>query len=377
MKNVCMVILAGALVVDVNAAELTFEQIRERHRDQEREMHARRDGKPPSQEQMQARFAKFDREQTQLFEQTLRLARKDPMSTNSARALAWMLEHPRAWYVAPGVLAMDLLLKHHTQFAELGPLVATVGYYLPVEEEPFFAPALELLQRVARSHPDRTVRGNAIYGLALLAKRRFTAADHQASANTERLAREAIREFSELKRNYGDCRNLRRLGIRSATTLGNEAEVELREFAVLRVGALAPEIVGKGLAGGELRLSDHRGKVVLLVFWASWCGPCMAEVPHERELVKRFKERPFVLLGVNGDMDRSAARRAVKQHDIPWRSFWNGAKGPAGPIATNWNVRGWPGVFVLDHLGAIRHKGLRGRHLDEPLERLIRAAEEL
>ena len=53
------------------------------------------------------------------------------------------------------------------------------------------------------------------------------------------------------------------------------------------------------------------GKVVVLVFWGSWCGPCMAAVPHERQLVERFKGRPFVVVGVNSDEDREKALRVV------------------------------------------------------------------
>lgn len=125
-----------------------------------------------------------------------------------------------------------------------------------------------------------------------------------------------------------------------------------------------------------MKLSDGRGKVVLLVFWASWCGPCMEDVPHEKELAERFKGRPFVLIGVNGDHIQKAAVKAVGKNEIPWRSFWNGPDGSGGPIAAAWNVRGWPTVYVLDQQGTIRQKYLRGKALDEPLEKLVAAAEQ-
>ena len=335
-----------------------------------------KDGKPPSPVEMEARFAKFDNQQTELFRQALAFANQKPDSDEAAKALIWILEHPRAWHVPPGLPAIELLLRHHSKHSEIGPLIATLGYFLPIEEEPFHAPAMDLLQRSALGHPDRTVRGNAALGLAFFAKRRFTEAETAGGSNVDQIATLAVNAFTRLIREYGDCRCLRTRGIRAAgKNLAGEAAAELRELRDLRMGAPAPEIVATDLHGKEFRLSDHRGKVVLLVFWAAWCGPCMAEVPHEKELVKRFAGRPFVLLGVNGDQSSELARRAVKQHQIPWRSFWNGTDASGG-ITKDWNVRGWPAVFILDQLGMIRHKGLRGKALDQPLERLIRAAEQ-
>jgi thiol-disulfide isomerase/thioredoxin len=124
-----------------------------------------------------------------------------------------------------------------------------------------------------------------------------------------------------------------------------------------------------------MRLSEQRGKVVLLVFWASWCGPCMGDVPHEKALVEQFAGRPFVLVGVNGDADAGRGRAAEQRHAIPWRSFWDGEGGAEGPIASQWGVRAWPTIYVIDDQGAIRHNDLRGDALDAPLERLVEAAE--
>jgi rhodanese-related sulfurtransferase/peroxiredoxin len=128
------------------------------------------------------------------------------------------------------------------------------------------------------------------------------------------------------------------------------------------------------LDGVRFTLSDYRGKVVLLVLWASWCGPCMASVPHEKVLVEHFKGRPFVLIGVNGDYKKVDAHKAIAKHKIPWRSFSNGKEGPGGPLAVAWNVRGWPTVYVIDPQGTIRHKSLHGKRLDEPPEKLVAEA---
>jgi hypothetical protein len=93
--------------------------------------------------------------------------------------------------------------------------------------------------------------------------------------------------------------------------------------------------------------------------------------PHERSLVERLKDKPFALLGVNSDPDKDKLKKRLVEEQITWRSFWNGPKGPDGPISKAWNVRGWPTVYVLDHQGVIRYKGARGKELDEAVDELL------
>ena len=82
--------------------------------------------------------------------------------------------------------------------------------------------------------------------------------------------------------------------------------------------------------------------------------------PHERSLVEEMKGKPFALIGVNSDADLGLIRKTVKEKNINWRSFWNGPEGPAGPIASAWNVKGWPTLYVLDAKGVIHYKGHNG-----------------
>src|SRR2546430_725383 len=85
---------------------------------------------------------------------------------------------------------------------------------------------------------------------------------------------------------------------------------------------------------GSLRLSDFPGKVVALVFWGTWCAPCMAMVPHEREMVRKLEGRPFVMLGVNCGESREVAKATMTKNGMNWASFWDNEEIP-GPIATD------------------------------------------
>ena len=100
--------------------------------------------------------------------------------------------------------------------------------------------------------------------------------------------------------------------------------------------------------------------------------------PHERSLVKKLADKPFALLGVNSDKDLKALKPVLQEQEITWRSFWNGEKGTGGPISEEWNVHGWPTLYVIDHKGVIRHKhvGSPGDEvLDKEIEKLVAEAE--
>ena len=91
--------------------------------------------------------------------------------------------------------------------------------------------------------------------------------------------------------------------------------------------------------------------------------------PHERSLVKRMAGKPFALIGVNSD-EKSKLRQVLKKESMTWRSWWDGG-GTSGPIASKWNVHGWPTIYVLDSKGVIRFKGPREEALDKAVDQLL------
>ncbi len=300
----------------------------------------------------------------------LEIVRQSPRSPESFAALDWIVTNPSNLALPYGQQAVSLLLEYHAENPKLGAATNVIGRYGRSWDEP----VIEFLRAVSQRNPDRTVRGQAYLGLGRVIWGKALYVDYRKTADPAPLLAEAGRLFETVVEKYADCRDLRPPGGgRAPKTLGESARDELFELRELAVGKIPPEIAGEDIDGQPLKLSELRGKVVVLNFWASWCGPCMAMVPGEVSLVERMKGRPFALVGVNGDAEKPKAKKAVELNRMTWRSFWNG--GSNGPITDKWNVRSWPTIYILDDQGVIRFKNLRDKKLDEAVELLVKELE--
>jgi thiol-disulfide isomerase/thioredoxin len=216
----------------------------------------------------------------------------------------------------------------------------------------------EMPKMLAAVSGEQVAMFEAMYGKETVAALR--------QADAAKAEAEAARLYTELGDKYGP---VKRFG---DTTYGELARSAVYEIRNLEVGKTAPEVEGEDTDGVKFKLSDYRGKVVLVVFWGTWCGPCMHEVPHENEIAKRLKDKPFALVGVNSDADKIRLKARMTKEGITWRSFWCGEQGTQGAIPMAWNVTTWPTTYVLDHKGVIRAKRPYGKEMDRILDRLIR-----
>ncbi len=172
-------------------------------------------------------------------------------------------------------------------------------------------------------------------------------------------------EFGDVEVHLGPDRKIK-LGVLAR----RDYERLTREFKTLAIGEPAPEIDEEDVFGNPLKLSSHRGKVVVIVFWSTNCIPCMKMLPHERELIKKYERQQFALLGVNVDTDRERACEVMKQHDIFWPNWWDGDESQR-TISKRWALSVLPTVYVLDAKGIIRHKHLRGEQLEQAIASLM------
>ena len=156
--------------------------------------------------------------------------------------------------------------------------------------------------------------------------------------------------------------------------------VDRQRFLIenLLPGTVAPNIMGTDTEGVEFALEDYRGKIVTLVFSGQWCGPCRGEYPYQRAMMDIFEEDDVVLLGVNSDAELETIQQAKIDEELPYRTWWDGHSQPdadvvaaEGPIATEWNVSGWPTIYVLDEEGVIQHVNKRGGGLIAAVDRMV------
>lgn len=119
----------------------------------------------------------------------------------------------------------------------------------------------------------------------------------------------------------------------------------------LDVGKKAPEILGRDLAGKEVRLSDYRGKVVLIDFWRPACPPCALLHKQEVYFSRTYAKRGLAIVGVFLSDALEAGRKVEEREEISWPSIAD----TSGAISYQWGVRGTPTVFLLDGEGVIRY----------------------
>ena len=96
--------------------------------------------------------------------------------------------------------------------------------------------------------------------------------------------------------------------------------------------------------------------------------------PHERSLVKKFAGKPFTILGINSDAKREELKKVLEKENISWRSWFDGGS-TEGPIAKQWNVSGWPTLYLIDHKGVIRDKSVGSKDMDKLMDKLVEEAE--
>jgi thiol-disulfide isomerase/thioredoxin len=272
-------------------------------------------------------------------DRVLRVATDHPKDFTAVYAARWLMKN---WgWSEKAREAAEIAAREHATDPRMADLCRDFFHHCPSNGQ-------ALLRAAADRSPHREVRGLARYALGKAVKadgERRAAAGHEAGA--VRKLEEAADLFRQVADKYADLKG-------QVEPLGVEAGKLLFELEHLSVGKVAPDLTGTDLDGKPFKLGDYRGQVVLVHFWGSWCGFCLAEAPHFQKLLRLHAGRPFAVVGVASDKTPAVSKAAGDKAGLPGRSLFDG---DGGPVVSRWNVRSWPTLYLLDAKGVIRYKG--------------------
>jgi len=252
---------------------------------------------------------------------------------------------------------MGIVTDHHLNNPKVKDLLAGASTTGPAGEK--------LLTTASERSEDKNVKGVAFFYLGKVR------ADQADDAPDEKAADEAIRKAIELLERAGKEAPEAKI---KDLTLDKAAAAEIKTIQGRSVGYEVADVEGAGLDGKKARLSGFKGKVVLLDIWATWCPPCRAMIPHEREMVKKFKEKPFVLLSASVDDEKQTLTAFLEKEPMPWSHWWIGQE---SELLQVFRIQAFPTLYLIDAKGVIRKKWVGAPPndvLDKAVNELVKEA---
>lgn len=162
------------------------------------------------------------------------------------------------------------------------------------------------------------------------------------------------------------------------TTQGKQADTMIAAVAQqaaaiknrqkLVVGATFPDFQEKDLAGNPLSVAKFKGKVVLIDFWATWCGPCVRELPNVQAAYKKYHDKGFEVIGISLDREEATLKEFIKAKKLPWPQYFD----TEGKLGNLYGVDTIPRTYLLDGEGKIVASNIRGEALLTEVGKLIK-----
>ena len=248
-----------------------------------------------------------------------------------------------------------------------GDVEALAGHYLKSDPDGPVKALAQIIQTMARAHAGQFELALKHFrvlmqGLGQDEQEEFAASFSENLAATAVAAGDvatAREVYNTLIARFGNSPNLRQ-----------KVQAELKRLDT--VGKPAPQFSAADLAGSPVSLASYRGKYVLIDFWATWCSPCIAELPRLQAAYKNYHDSGFEIISVSLDENKSAVTDFVKARNIPWPQIHSAST--SADLVSAFGVITIPAVYLIDPQGSIVRLDLRGKALDETLNRLLKQA---
>lgn len=174
--------------------------------------------------------------------------------------------------------------------------------------------------------------------------------------------------LQEIKRDYAETSAGKRVDeILDSVKAQSEAKKIQRSLAE---GTKFPDFNEKDLDGKPLSVANYKGKIVLIDFWATWCGPCRGELPNVLKVYEANHPKGFEIIGISLDQDQEKLKSFIKDQKMPWQQYFDG-KGWGSKLAAKYGVNSIPATYLLDGEGVIIGKDLRGPALEEAVTKAL------
>jgi thiol-disulfide isomerase/thioredoxin len=307
-------------------------------------------------------------------------AKKNAEDDSAVLALEAVLEmNPAEGKAKARKEAIELLQKEYVKSKQILPILRTLtNQSVGLGGD---TALLEIVKAVAKENPDKLTRATALDELASSLEFQALEAvkllrDDKRLADYEKLfGRDLVRKFvdsaNDAKKEVEQLRKTLESDYAGVLVSNDDANDDAKN--ALKVGARVPETVCADIFGLSDKLSNYEGKVVVLDFWATWCGPCRAMIPHTREMVKANEKKPFVFISVSCDEERETLAAFFGKTEMPWTHWWDGQ---GGKVAKTYEVKAFPTIYVIDHKGVIQFKSAGyDEKLDSVVEKLVKEAE--
>ena len=133
------------------------------------------------------------------------------------------------------------------------------------------------------------------------------------------------------------------------------------------LGKPAPKLEMSDWINSEVKVADMKGKILVIDYWATWCGPCIASIPHNNEVAKHYADKGVLVIGACGGGGEEKMPETAKKHGIEY---------PTAKVSANstkaWGVRWWPTYAVVDRKGTVRAIGIKPDYVEKVVDALLK-----